>query len=291
MTRPLACRAAVLGHPVAHSLSPVLHLAAYAELGLDWGYTAVDVTPAQLAGFLNQCGDEWAGLSLTMPLKETVIDLLDVVEDRARSVRSVNTVIFEGGRRSGFNTDIAGLEAILASAGLGPSRSATVIGAGATARSAVAALAAHGVAGIDVRARREGAASELADLASGMGVQASAGEWPMVPRTLATDVVVSTVPAEAGRPIWVPPSPGLLIDVIYHPWPTPLAEAWAAAGGAVVGGLDLLVGQAVEQVQLMTGRRPDPETLRGAGRAALQERAAAIAPDRRGVENFAQEEQ
>jgi shikimate dehydrogenase len=291
VTRSSGRRAAVLGHPVAHSLSPVLHRAAYAELGLDWQYTAVDITPAQLPDFLDRCGDEWVGLSLTMPLKETVIGLLDVVDDPARSVRSVNTVIFDGGQRRGVNTDIDGLAGILAGADLGSPCSATVVGAGATARSAVAALAGHGVTAIDARARRADAASELAALAVDMGVPASAGEWPVAPHSLTSDVVVSTVPAEAGRGLWVPADPGLLIDVIYHPWPTPLAAAWTAAGGVVVGGLELLVGQAVRQVELMTGRRPDAETLRQVGMAALDERTRRSAPDRRGVEKIAQEEQ
>lgn len=284
-------RAAVLGHPVAHSLSPVLHRAAYAELGLDWQYSAVDLTPEQLAGFLHGCNEEWVGLSLTMPLKEAVIGLLDVVDDRAMAVRSVNTVIFEAGRQVGFNTDIGGLVGILAGAGVQPRFSATVIGAGATSRSAVAALAARQVSGIDVRARRPQAAAELAALAAELGVPATVGRWPIAPHELTADVVVSTVPAGAGEPSWVPSSPGLLVDVIYHPWPTPLASAWTAAAGVVVGGLELLVGQAVEQVELMTGSRPDPATLRRAGGAALEERARLSASDPGGVEKTAQEEQ
>ena len=111
-------RAAVLGHPIEHSLSPVLHRAAYAEMGFECEYLAIDVMPEQLGAFLAACGDEWIGLSLTMPLKETVIDLLDDVDERARSVRSINTVVFDEGRRRGFNTDIAGIEAILERADL-----------------------------------------------------------------------------------------------------------------------------------------------------------------------------
>ena len=123
-----------------------------------------------------------------------------------------------------------------------------------------------------MRARSKEAASELADLGARLGVEATVGEWPIVPHSLAKDVVINTVPAEAASPIGAPPRPGLLIDVLYHPWPTPLAAAWSAAGGPVVGGLELLVGQAVDQVELMTGSRPDPETLRAAGSAALEHR-------------------
>lgn len=291
MSEPVRRRAAVLGHPVAHSLSPVLHQAAYTELGIDWQYSAHDVTSAHLQGFLDGCTEEWVGLSLTMPLKETVISLLDDVEERARSVRSVNTVVFEGGRRRGFNTDVAGFEAILAGAGIARGCSAVLIGAGATARSAVAALAAHGATTLDVRARRPAAASEVAGLASSLGMEAFTGGWPIAPPALLADVVVSTVPAAVGASIEIPSRPNLLIDVLYHPWPTPLAASWAGAGGLVVGGLELLVGQAVEQVELMTGSRPDPQTLRAAGLAALEHRAAEDAPDRRGAENIAQEEQ
>ncbi|MEO8107135.1 MAG: shikimate dehydrogenase [Actinomycetes bacterium] len=272
MTVTPSRRAAVLGHPIDHSLSPVLHRAAYAELGFDGVYAAIDVTSEQLQAFLDGCGDDWVGLSLTMPLKESVIALLDDVDERARSVRSVNTVVFEDGCRRGFNTDIAGFDTILGDAGIDSSSTATIVGAGATARSAMAALAARGVSRVDVRARRLAAASELAALGARMGVEAAAGDWPIAAQSLSTDVVISTVPAEVGTPLWIPARPELLIDVLYHPWPTPLAAAWASAGGSVVGGLELLVGQAVEQVELMTGSRPDPDGMRDAGTAALAQR-------------------
>ena len=135
-------RAAVLGHPIAHSLSPVLHRAAYASLGMDWTYEAVDVLPQNLGTFLDQLGPEWAGLSLTMPLKETVIGLLDEVDEVAGRVRAVNTVVLTGGRRVGHNTDITGLQQLIPSG----ARTVTVLGAGATARSAVMAIAASGTA-------------------------------------------------------------------------------------------------------------------------------------------------
>jgi shikimate dehydrogenase len=185
----------------------------------------------------------------------------------------VNTVLLAGSSRRGFNTDITGIEGILTDAGIGATHTATVVGAGATARSAVAALAARGVAQVQVLARRPPAVAELMDLAARLGVLGVAGSWPVTAEALATDVVVSTVPAAVAAGWPVPERPGLLVDVLYHPWPTPQARVWDAAGGAVVGGLELLVRQAVEQVELMTGRRPDIAALRQVGAAALAARS------------------
>lgn len=284
-------RAAVLGHPIEHSLSPVLHQAAYRQLGLDWTYTACDVTAADLADFVSSLGPEWAGLSLTMPLKETVLDLLTEVEPQAAAARAVNTVLLDGSSRRGFNTDITGLEGILADAGIGSTHTAAVVGAGATARSAVAALAARGVRHVAVLARRPEAAADLSELAAALEIPADPGTWPVSADALTADVVLSTVPADVAAGWQVPGRPGLLVDVLYHPWPTPLARAWATAGGAVVGGLDLLVRQAVEQVVLMTGRRPDIEAMRQVGEAALAARAEQRAGHQTGRGVIAQEEQ
>jgi shikimate dehydrogenase len=270
-------RAAVLGHPIAHSLSPVLHAAAYHDLGLDrlgWQYTAVDVTSAALADFIDSLDAEWAGLSLTMPLKESAIPLLDEVEPDAAAVRAVNTVVFDGAKRRGYNTDITGLVGIVSDAGV-TAGTATVLGAGATARSAVAALARCGVREVVAVARRREAAQEIVDLAATFDMSAVVGGWPATDRELSSDVVINTVPADVVSNLAPPAAPGLLVDVLYDPWPTPLAAVWDEAGGRVVGGLDLLVRQAVEQVALMTGRRPDMDAMRHAGLAALDARAGA----------------
>jgi shikimate dehydrogenase len=284
-------RAAVLGHPIDHSLSPALHRAAYDELGLDWEYTAVDVTAGGLRGYLESLGPEWVGLSLTMPLKETVIELLTEVEPRAATVRAVNTVLLDGSNRAGFNTDITGLQAILTDARVGDAPTVTVVGAGATARSAVAAVAAVGIPQVVVLARRPEAAAELGALADHLGLNVVVGPWPPPAEALADDVVVSTVPADVAAMFPTPAVPGLLVDVLYHPWPTPLATAWKGAGGRVVGGLELLVRQAVEQVALMTGRRPSIERLRTVGSAALAARLAPEPAPVRGSGDIAQAEQ
>jgi shikimate dehydrogenase len=265
-------RAAVLGHPIAHSLSPVLHHAAYTELGLDWIYDRVDVTGEGLGPFLASLDASWVGLSLTMPLKNDVLPFLDEVDPVALATGAVNTVVLADGRRSGFNTDVDGIVVTLdeTHAGHGP---AVVLGAGATARSAVAALAARGTTQVTAHVRRPESASDLERTASGVGVRLVVRPWAEAADSLAADVVVSTVPRGVADELVsaVPEAPGTLLDVVYDPWPTALATAWQARGGSVASGLDLLLHQAVEQVRLMTGRRPSTAPMR----AALTEAAAA----------------
>jgi shikimate dehydrogenase len=268
-------RAAVLGSPVAHSLSPALHRAAYRLLGLDWTYDAVEVDEAGLAGFLATIGPEWAGLSLTMPLKAAVLPLLDDVEPLARTVGAVNTVVLRDGRRFGSNTDVPGLSAALAERGLDAAalaslRRVVVLGSGATARSAVAALA--GAREIVVVARRP-----EAFVAPG-GASVLLVGWDRLAAELSAPLVVSTVPTGASEALAeaVPDEPGLLFDVVYDPWPTPLARRWLDGSGSVLGGLDLLVHQAALQVRAMTGSTVATDELlrvmRTAGRAELATR-------------------
>lgn len=258
-------RAAVLGSPIAHSLSPALHRAAYDALGLDWTYDAIDVDEERLAGFLDGLDGRWAGLSLTMPLKQAVIPLLTRVDPVAMAVGSVNTVLPGPGGWSGTNTDIVGIAEALTRAGLrGEERSATILGAGATARSAVAALAALGVADVTVCARRREPAEGVADLASAQGMAAHARGLEPDPDLIGADIVVSTLPGSAGER-WAAlaeRATGVLLDASYHPWPTPLAAAWA--GGRVASGRDMLLWQAVEQVRLMTGLTPPVDVMRAA---------------------------
>ena len=260
-------RAAVLGSPIGHSLSPALHRAAYAGLGLDWRYDAIDVDAAALPGFLAGLDGTWAGLSLTMPLKEAVLPLLDRADPAVTATRAANTVVPENGALVGYNTDIDGILAALAEAGL-PARPqrGLIIGAGATARSAAFALGRLGCAQVTVAARRPGPAAQVAGVARAAGAGA-ADPVPLGPLTdLAADVVVCTLPADAGAGLAgrVPHRPGVLLDVTYHPWPTTLAAAWAAAGGTVVPGAAMLLWQAVEQVRLMTRMQPPVALMRAA---------------------------
>ncbi|QMV24243.1 shikimate dehydrogenase [Streptomyces sp. SCUT-3] len=272
-------RAAVLGSPVEHSLSPVLHRAAYAELGLDgWEYGRRETDEAALPGRLEECeaqGD-WAGLSLTMPLKRAVIPLLDEVGEVAASVEAVNTVVFtEDGRRVGDNTDVPGMVAALRERGVERVDSAAVLGAGATASSALAALARVCDGEVTAYVRGAARAGEMREWGRRLGVAVRTADWADAARAFAAPLVIATTPAGSTDALAgaVPEAPGVLFDVLYDPWPTALAAAWAARGGRVVGGLDLLVHQAVLQVELMTGCEKAPlAAMRAAGEAALAAR-------------------
>jgi shikimate dehydrogenase len=261
-------RAAVLGSPIAHSRSPILHRAAYAELGLDWSYDAIDVTPEGLADFMAGCAwPEWAGLSLTMPLKADVLPLLADVSDLALQVRAANTVVFTDIGPIGANTDVAGMQRALEQAAGERLRvpSGAIIGSGATARSALAALAGMGARRIDLIARHAGRAAALNPLAEDLGVELVHVPWTDGSE-LAADAVIATVPPGAADDLVsrVPRQPGVLLDVAYGQGATPLTTAWRTAGGAVADGLDLLLWQAADQVQLMTGLEAPVEAMRAA---------------------------
>ncbi|HEV2635075.1 MAG TPA: shikimate dehydrogenase [Actinocrinis sp.] len=288
-------RAAVLGSPIAHSLSPVLHRAAYRRLGLaDWRYDAYEVTEAQLPGFVAGLGREWAGLSLTMPLKRAILPLLAETGGTARSVDAVNTVLRRpDGTLRGENTDVPGLVAALAERGVTTARSAAVLGGGATAASALAALSvlvngpyalgeAPGIGSaargeVSIYLRSPARAAELQPVAAAHGVDLRVRPWSAAAEALGADLVVNTTPAGAADELAdaVPDRVATLFDVLYHPWPTALAAAWAKHDGTILGGQDLLVHQAVLQVDLMTadevlpGERPDAAALLAAMRAAL----------------------
>ncbi|MFI7101663.1 shikimate dehydrogenase [Streptomyces sp. NPDC050161] len=270
-------QAAVLGSPIAHSLSPVLHRAAYDELGLDgWEYGRFDVDEAGLPAFMDTLDAGWAGLSLTMPLKRAVIPLLDAISDTAASVEAVNTVVVTGdGRRVGDNTDIPGMQAALRERGVTQVERAAVLGAGATASSALAALSRVCTGEVTAYVRSAARADEMRGWGERLGVAVRTEPWDDAARAFEAPLVIATTPAGTTDALAgaVPDAPGTLFDVLYEPWPTALAAAWSKRGGAVVGGLDLLVHQAVLQVEQMTGRSPAPlAAMRAAGEAALAAR-------------------
>ncbi|MEU9988006.1 shikimate dehydrogenase [Streptomyces sp. NPDC048045] len=272
-----ARRAAVLGSPIAHSLSPVLHRAAYDALGLtDWSYDRFEVDEAALPGFLEKLGPQWAGLSLTMPLKRAVIPLVDEVSETAASVDAVNTVVFtEDGRRLGDNTDIPGIVAALREHGIEQVDSAAILGAGATASSALAALARICTGEVVAYVRSEARAAEMRRWGERLDVDIRTADWADADQALSAPLVIATTPAGTTDALAaaVPERPATLFDVLYDPWPTELAARWSMFGGAVVSGLDLLVHQAVLQVEQMTGRSPAPlEAMRHAGEKALAAR-------------------
>ncbi|MGW1176011.1 shikimate dehydrogenase [Kitasatospora sp. NPDC002543] len=268
-------RAAVLGSPIAHSLSPDLHRAAFAALGLDgWRYDRFEVDEAGLPGFVAGLDEaEWGGLSLTMPLKRAIIPLLDEVSATARSVDAVNTVVFTAdGRRTGDNTDVPGLVNALRERGITEVAEAAVLGAGATASSALAALAQICTGEVTVYVRSAERAREMAGLGERLGLAVRTADWERGAEALARSLTVSTTPVGATDAFAdaLPAEPGALFDVLYHPWPTALAAACAGRGATVLGGLDLLVHQAVLQNEAFTGRTPGPlAAMRAAGEKAL----------------------
>ncbi|MFJ7149831.1 shikimate dehydrogenase [Streptomyces sp. NPDC100445] len=270
-------RAAVLGSPIAHSLSPVLHRAAYEALGLTgWSYDSFEVDEAALPGFLDRLGPEWAGLSLTMPLKRAVIALADEVSETAAAVGAVNTLVLtEDGRRIGDNTDIPGMVAALREHGIEQVDSAAVLGAGATASSALAALARVCTGEVVAYVRSAARAAEMRQWGERLDVEVRTADWADAAEALRAPLVIATTPADTTDALAaaVPERPATLFDVLYDPWPTELAARWSMFGGAVVSGLDLLVHQAVLQVERMTGRAPAPvEAMRRAGEHALAAR-------------------
>ncbi|MER5640401.1 shikimate dehydrogenase [Kitasatospora sp. NPDC002227] len=271
-------RAAVLGSPIAHSLSPVLHRAGYAALGLDstWSYDRFEVDEEGLPGFVAGTFAEpgWAGLSLTMPLKRAIMPLLDEISATAVSVDAVNTVVRGAdGCLRGDNTDVPGLVNALRERGIGQVEAASVLGAGATASSAVAALAQICSGEVTVYVRSPERAAEMRALGEKLGLAVQAAPWERGAEALTAPLTISTTPAGATDAFaaGVPDAPGALFDVLYHPWPTALVAACAERGATVLGGLDLLVHQAVLQFEQFTGRSEGVlGAMRRAGEAALQ---------------------
>ncbi len=273
-------KAAVLGSPIAHSLSPVLHRAAYQALGLTgWTYQAIECDEAGLPAVLAGCGPDWAGLSLTMPLKRAVLALLDRIEPLAAEVGAANTVVLREGLRHGHNTDVPGMIAALAEAAgaAAPAPAAVLIlGGGATACSALAAARALGAGAATVAVRDPARAGGLLAAADRLGMKVILTPFDDPPYH-ALDLLISTVPAAAAGP-WAQRIadralvPQCLLDVSYHPWPTPLSAAAQQAGLAVAGGFALLLHQAAGQVELMTGLPAPLEAMRAAGLAALASR-------------------
>lgn len=269
-------RCAVLGSPIAHSLSPTLHRAAYAALGLDWTYDAVEVSSDGLAGFVASLDPSWRGLSLTMPLKRTVLPLLTSTDEAVRLTGAANTVLLEGDARVGANTDLPGAVAALRERGITSVSSVAVLGGGATAATMLLAAASLGCSSATLHVRDAGRAAETVGVI-GRGAPSLALSVAGLDGPIAADLVVSTIPGVAQTSSVLD---GLRCDavfeVVYDPWPTPIVSAAESIGATVVGGLDLLVHQAVEQVRLMTGIDEVPvAVMRAAGERELVARTSA----------------
>lgn len=268
-----ARRAGVVGFPISHTLSPVLHRAAWAALGLrSWVFETVEVRPGGLGGYVDELTPEWVGLAVTMPLKEEALALAGQAGPAARLAGAANTLVRRDGGWYADNTDVHGLERALTGAGVRDPRRATVLGGGATARSAVVALHGLGVQEVTFRVR-DGLRPGTVDLLAALDVDHRVlplASGPVVVDAAVTDVVVSTLPSPAQSPeVLVPGTVAVpvVLDVAYSPWPSRFAAAVheASAGRvAVLRGTDMLLHQAVRQVELMTGQTGPVAAMRAA---------------------------
>jgi shikimate dehydrogenase len=262
----------VLGHPIAHSLSPVLHAAAYAALGLTgWQYEVIDCDTPELAALLaTHQPPLWAGFSATMPLKRALLEVADEVDPLARAVGSANTLLPRNGGWYAATTDVAGIAAALNECAVRPA-TVTVLGAGGTAQAALAAVAGVGITECTALVRDQARSVLLQASADRLGVALTVDRLDPRAPALGADLVISTLPANAADALadrdWR--TGQAVLDAVYDPWPTALATAATSAGVTVVSGTLVLLHQAGEQVRLMTGCATAPiEAMRVALRAA-----------------------
>jgi shikimate dehydrogenase len=265
-------KCAVLGDPISHSLSPVLHSAGYAELGLAWEYTSCQVASGGLGGFLSGLDDTWRGLSLTMPLKREAMALADRVTDTARAAHAANTLVLVGREVHADNTDVPGAAAALRERYDGPVDRVTVLGGGATAASTALALCGLGARSVTLLVRSPERAAATAAVVAAHASRPDVRIGWLDDVVVAADVLVSTIPAAAQDEALVARCADLpvVFDVVYDPWPTPLAAS--AAGRVLVAGLDLLVHQAAMQFTEFTGLPAPLDTMRAAGESGLAAR-------------------
>ena len=277
--------AAVIGSPIEHSLSPVIHRAAWAQIGIDgWEYRRLEQDADSLPRFIGGLGGDCAGLSVTMPCKQAVMPLLDAIDPLASAVGAVNTVVPSSGVLAGFNTDVTGISSAIRRACSQADRalptSAVVLGARATASSALAALGELGIVTSTVAARRFGGPGSVVAASSRLGVSIEQVLWSdrdaVLRAVSGADLVISTLPAGVADPLaehMTVREGQILLDVVYSPRETALRSAFERNGGIVAEGTDMLVFQAAAQVQLMTGRTPKTDVMRGALEAELARRA------------------
>lgn len=242
-------RLAVWGDPIGHSRSPQLHSAAYRHLGLDWTYDRRQVDRAGFPAALASLDDSWRGLSLTMPLKEAAYAASDETDRHATLTGAVNTLLL-GDRLHGYNTDVGGIVDAFRHAGVDSVRSARVLGAGATAASALVALADLGATAVEFRARRPEAVDRLRPTAGAVGVRLTAADFGSPVADV--DVTVATLPSgtvlDTKIATTLAASGGTLFEAAYAPWPSALAALWPASN--VISGFEMLLFQAVRQIRI-----------------------------------------
>jgi shikimate dehydrogenase len=265
--------AAVIGHPIRHSISPVIHNAAFRALDLDWVFTAFEVAPGRAPAAVDGARDLGvAGLSVTMPHKTDVVRALDRLTSTAESLGAVNTIVRNGALELvGDNTDGVGfLDALRTDEGFDPAgKRCLVVGAGGAARAVVLALAGAGASEIVVANRTPARAEAAAAMAPGVARAGSAEEADRA------DVIVNATPQGMAGDLSLPVQaaslgPGqLVVDLVYHPALTPLVEAARERGAAATNGLGMLIHQAAHAFRLWTGEDPPLEVMSAAALADL----------------------
>lgn len=277
---------AVIGSPIAHSRSPLIHRAAYEALQLDWSYDRFDVTEAGFEQFMNHLSDDFLGLSVTMPLKRLAHALAQERDIFARETGVANTLLRTEQGWAAFNTDVRGAAAVIESMHLGSSSRALILGAGATAQSMVTVLAHLGFSRLDVLARRAEQLAQLKDFAIRYQRDVQPHTLPaLASRDLSnlirhTDIVINTLPGDASAQIGIAATDArqtALFDINYDPWPSPLCQLWSSVESQHADGLELLVQQAVYQIRIFLSGDPTQAIPReaeviGIMRAASMER-------------------
>ena len=247
-------RGAVLGYPIEHSLSPALHKAAFKLLGVSGEYSAIEVRSGGLQNFLQERGEEFDYLSLTMPLKEEALELkMDItIDDLGRRIQSINTLVRREGSWSATSTDGSGFVKALNNAGYERFEKVLILGAGGTARAVAGAL--DEIANsVDVMRRSVRRSPAIA--ACFHKIECNFLDWDDLANLSSYDLVVNTTPSGAADLVAENLSNsvnGLLFDVLYKPWPTLLGRRWSDAGGKTLGGLELLLYQGIDQLNLVT---------------------------------------
>ncbi len=254
-------KAGVLGSPISHSLSPILHRAVYAELGLAASYEAIEVRAGGLKNFLDSLDNSWTGFSLTMPLKEEVLKLASVINPIAQKIRSANTLYKGADGWSATSTDITGFKEALAANSITKMGSVLVIGAGATARAVVGACDLI-TEEITVMSRNPARISEMSNCATKAKLDFIT--WGQTPLISQVDLVVNTTPklvadSLAGQLSAKPH--GTLFEVLYEPWPTALLARWRTLGSNSIDGLELLIHQGIDQIEIFTGKSLDRASI------------------------------
>ena len=249
--------AAVLGSPIAHSLSPLIHSLAYEQLGIAAHYEAIEVKAGGLANFLSQTDKNC--LSLTMPLKEEAMKVADVITDVAARISCGNTLSSRDGKWNLTSTDVSGFDNALKMHGIEKVDSVLIIGAGATARAAIASVSAitTSVAVVSRNPERQ------VDINKACSMSVSYLPWEPTDVLNDADLVINTTPGQAADFFvsGIDKPRGTLFEVLYHPWPTALSKAWSESKAQVIDGLDLLIHQAIAQVEIFSGVDCDRELL------------------------------